>query len=74
MTLYYQNILNSRFISNCCSAPVYEDTDICSECGEHCERIVEDELSYCCDARILYDEFKHEYSCDQCGKVLILTE
>ena len=23
--------------SNCCGAPVYGDTDICSECHEHCE-------------------------------------
>lgn len=30
-------------ISNCCGAPVYEETDICTECGEHCEVIEEDE-------------------------------
>ena len=29
-------------ISNCCSAPVYEETDICSECKEHCEVIEEE--------------------------------
>lgn len=23
--------------SNCCDAPVYDDSDICSACGEHCE-------------------------------------
>ena len=23
-------------ISNCCSAPIKENTDICSKCGEHC--------------------------------------
>lgn len=23
--------------SNCCTAPVYENTDICSDCKEHCE-------------------------------------
>lgn len=27
--------------SNCCDAMVYDETDICSECGEHCE-IIED--------------------------------
>ena len=28
-------------VSNCCGASVYANTDICSECKEHCE--VEDE-------------------------------
>ena len=23
-------------LSDCCGAPIYPDTDICSECGEHC--------------------------------------
>lgn len=26
-----------EYISNCCGAEVYEETDICSKCGEHCE-------------------------------------
>lgn len=30
-------------LSNCCEAPVYGDSDICSECGEHCEIIPEEE-------------------------------
>jgi len=30
-------------ISNCCSAPVYEDTDICMECKEHCAVIEEND-------------------------------
>jgi len=25
-----------EMVSNCCSAPVYEDTDICTGCKEHC--------------------------------------
>jgi|JI9StandDraft_1071089.scaffolds.fasta_scaffold228799_2 hypothetical protein len=25
--------------SNCCNAPVYEQTDICTECGEHCDLV-----------------------------------
>ena len=29
--------------SNCCGAPVYSDTDICTECGEHCETEKEEE-------------------------------
>ena len=24
-----------NMVSNCCGAMVYDDTDICSECGEH---------------------------------------
>jgi hypothetical protein len=28
-------------ISNCCGAPVYEETDICTDCGEHCDPIPE---------------------------------
>ena len=27
--------------SNCCSAPVVDDYEICSECKEHCERVKE---------------------------------
>lgn len=27
--------------SNCCNAGVYENTDICMSCGEHCE-VVDD--------------------------------
>jgi len=26
-------------VSNCCCAKVWEETDICSECKEHCEII-----------------------------------
>jgi len=29
--------------SNCCGAGVYENTDICSDCKEHCEIIDEEE-------------------------------
>lgn len=28
-----------KLVSNCCSAPVYEETDICSACGEHCDLV-----------------------------------
>lgn len=24
-------------VSNCCGADIYEDSDICAACGEHCE-------------------------------------
>ena len=29
-------INDSDRLSNCCGAPMYSDTDLCSECGEHC--------------------------------------
>ena len=35
--------LYSSGTSNCCGAPVYSDTDICTECGEHCETEKEEE-------------------------------
>lgn len=25
--------------SSCCGAKVYRDTDICADCGEHCETV-----------------------------------
>ncbi len=25
-------------LSNCCAAPIIENTDVCSECKEHCGR------------------------------------
>jgi len=25
--------------SNCCGATMYDDIDICPECGEHCEGV-----------------------------------
>lgn len=28
--------------SNCCNAAILEDSDICSECGEHCVTITEE--------------------------------
>ena len=26
-------------LSNCCGSAIYTDTDICSECKEHCDAI-----------------------------------
>lgn len=31
-------------VSNCCQEPVYQETDICSKCKEHCEVIDLDEV------------------------------
>jgi len=35
-------ILNSEPLSDCCGARIYPDTDICSDCKEHCEPEQED--------------------------------
>jgi hypothetical protein len=44
MKNYFKNDI--VFISNCCGAymPDYPDSDICSECGEHCKAISEEDL------------------------------
>ena len=26
-------------VSNCCNAPIIEETDLCSDCKEHCKKI-----------------------------------
>lgn len=35
--------------SNCCNAAILEDSDICSECNEHCVTIAEDYENAMCD-------------------------
>jgi len=39
--------------SVCCDAPIYEDTDICSECGEHteCQCVDCEDIENCSDKR-----------------------
>lgn len=32
-----EDLINRNKESACCGASVYTDSDICSECGEHCE-------------------------------------
>ena len=32
----YVDELSATNDSECCGAPVWDDTDICTECGEHC--------------------------------------
>ena len=35
--------------SNCCDAEIYDETDVCSSCKEHCGTMCEDcELYYIC--------------------------
>jgi len=34
-----EDLINRHLESNCCGAPVYTDSDICTCCGEHCEVI-----------------------------------
>tara|TARA_R110002096_G_scaffold64342_2_gene156898 strand:- start:133 stop:300 length:168 start_codon:yes stop_codon:yes gene_type:complete len=33
------SICTTEKVSDCCARKVYDDTDICSECLEHCEII-----------------------------------
>ncbi|MCK5018385.1 MAG: hypothetical protein KAS32_15105 [Candidatus Peribacteraceae bacterium] len=28
--------MNEEITSNCCNAPIYDDSDICSRCRDHC--------------------------------------
>ena len=48
-------------ISNCCSAGVYEETDICMDCKEHCVVI---NLCKYCDEN--YPEEEDQDLCDEC--------
>lgn len=31
-------------LSNCCNAPITEDSDFCSKCGEHCLPVLPEKL------------------------------
>ena len=35
--------VEDEMVSNCCGAGVWQDSDICNECYEHCEPVTEDE-------------------------------
>jgi hypothetical protein len=35
-------IKETNLISNCCSAPIIAETDLCSRCQDHCEPILEE--------------------------------
>ena len=58
--------------SNCCHSPIYNETDICSECGEHCE--VENKCETCKGEGIIRHYFPYippyggwvEWTCDEC--------
>lgn len=32
-----EDLIDRRRESECCGAPIYTDTDVCSCCGEHCD-------------------------------------
>ena len=42
----YLTTLDDEPVSNCCGAPIYENTDICTECKEHCSEEETDEKDY----------------------------
>ena len=35
-------------LSNCCNAPIIENTDLCSDCKEHCEPILKSKFVMDC--------------------------
>ena len=37
---------NMELISNCCGAQIYDDMDICKDCGEHCGAVDENDNEY----------------------------
>lgn len=41
----FKNIITIDRLSNCCGAVVYPDSDICSDCKEHCT--IEETCSEC---------------------------
>lgn len=53
-----EDFIDRRKESNCCSAPVYTDSDICTCCGEHCEMEEIGAIKDCpdCDGTGLMDE------------------
>ena len=54
--------------SNCCGAPVYGDTDICTCCGEHCEVEGDGDLIDCpsCDGQgVVDEEIKESFASDR---------
>jgi DnaJ-class molecular chaperone len=42
----FRNVLTIDRLSNCCGAVVYPDSDICSDCKEHCG--IEETCDECC--------------------------
>ena len=44
--------LEQKDLSDCCGESIIEDSDICSKCGEHCERekIINEEIEVQADS------------------------
>ena len=53
--------------SNCCGASVYDDSDICSRCGEHCGEMFDDIECPKCGGGIYAQEYDYG-TCEWCGK------
>ncbi len=53
-------------VSNCCKAPIIENTDLCSDCKEHCVAVDEfDEAMNTQDKAVLYNG-KFVENCNSC--------
>ena len=40
---YYKYMPMTRGYSNCCGGTVWENTDLCNTCGEHCDVVTLDD-------------------------------
>ena len=61
-----EDLIDRRKESNCCGAPVYTDSDICTCCGEHCE--IEGDIIDCpdCDGKgVMDEEIKESFASDR---------
>lgn len=71
-----KTLKNRMYYSNCCSSVVYDDTDICSECLEHCDTYCEE----CEHSTTTYQPWEQDtnaqesLTCDDCGAELDLPE
>jgi hypothetical protein len=43
MSVEYSDFIDGETLSNCCGAAVYTETDICTDCKEHCDVMTEEE-------------------------------
>ena len=59
----YDDGYGYNMISNCCGAMVYDDTDICSECKEHCEPT--EDYEYEAAQREAYEEMQADAERDE---------
>lgn len=61
---YDEPLVDRSYVSNCCGAPCYRETDICSDCKEHCGVMIECEL---CEEMFDEEEMSEKHNrCKDC--------